>query len=141
MVANALFDSVNTYSNRLIRVVTVLVDMHMDIAMREAAWEKKRLISGLVMLAIGGGLLAMSGLLLQGIILWLVQALVHSWLGAIALVTTGDFLGGAIFLAAAARQLRGPYMVQTQARLARTALTLMQNDFLDPTRTPPSSNP
>lgn len=141
MVANALFDSVGSYSNRLIRVVTVLVDMHMDIALREAAWEKKRLISGLVMLSIGGGLLAMSGLLLQGLMLWLVQALVHSWIGAIALVAAGDLIGGAIFLAAASRKLRGPYMVQTQARLARTASSLLQDDFLDPTMTPPRANP
>jgi hypothetical protein len=113
-------------------VVTVLVDMHMDIAMREAAWEKKRLTSGFILLSIGGGLMAMSGLLLHGIILWLIQSLIHSWLGALVIVTVIDFAIGSIFLLAAARKLRGPYMPQTQARLARTATTLMQDTSTEP---------
>lgn len=127
MVANSILDSVNSYSNRLIRVVTVLVDMHMDIALQEAAWEQKRLVSGLVMLSIGGGLMAMTGLLFHAIALWFLHSRVGSWIGAIAIVTAVDFFVGSVFLLAAARKLRGPYMVQTQARLARTAATLMQN--------------
>lgn len=132
MVANALVDSIGHYSNRLIRVVTVLVDMHLDIAMREAAWEKKRLTSGFVLLAMGGGLLAMSGLFIHGILLWVMQSLMHSWLGALAIVATVDFAIGSIFLLAAARKLRGPYMPQTQARLVRTASTLIQDTTTDP---------
>lgn len=137
MGASTILDSVGNYSNRLIRVVTVLVDMHMDIAMREAAWEQKRITTGLILGAIGGGLMAMSGLLLHAIALWLVYTLVHSWLGALAIVTAIDIGFGTIFLLAAARRLRGPYMVQTQARLARTAASLMQPDALqspDPSR-------
>lgn len=129
MVANAVIDSLGNYSNRLIRVVTVLVDMHMDIAMREAAWEKKRLTSGLILLSIGGGLMAMSGLLFHAIALWVIQALIHSWIGALAIVTVVDLGIGSIFLLAAARKLRGPYMAQTQARLARTATSLLQTDI------------
>jgi len=131
VVVNTLVDSFGNYANRLMQIVTVLVDMHMDIAMREAAWEKKRLTSGLILLSIGGGLMAMSSLLLHAIALWLIQTLVHSWIGALAIVTTIDFTVGSIFLLAAARKLRGPYMTQTQARLARTATTLMQNDITD----------
>ncbi len=127
MVANALMDSIGNYSNRLIRVVTLLVDMHMDIALQEAEWEKKRLTSGLIMLSIGGGLMAMSGLLLHAIALVVLQSLVHSWVGALAIVTAVDFVIGSIFLLAATRKLRGPYMAQTQARLSRTASTLMRD--------------
>jgi hypothetical protein len=128
VVARAVFRSINAYSNRLIRVVTLLVDMHMDIAMQEAAWETKRLVSGLVMVLIGGGLMASSGLLLHGIAIWFMQTLVQSWIGAIAIITGIDFVIGSIFFLAASRQLQGPYMVQTQARLARTAVILTQND-------------
>jgi len=129
VVVNAVFDTVNAYSSRLIRVVTVLVDMHLDIALREAAWEKKRLISGLVLLAIGGGLLTMSLLLLHVIAIWLLYQLGWGWLGAIAAIAGVDLLIGGIFLAAASRKLRGPYMVQTQTRLAKTAAALTRNDF------------
>ncbi len=132
MVARTIVDSVSHYSNRLIRVVTVLVDMHMDIAMREAAWEQKRITTGLILGAIGGGLMAMSGVLLHAIALWLVHALVHSWLAALAIITAIDIGFGTILLLAAARRLRGPYMVQTQARLARTAASLMQSDAVQP---------
>lgn len=132
MVANTVFDSIGSYSNRLIRVVTVLVDMHMDIAMQEATWERKRLTSGLILLAIGGGLMAMSGLLLHAIALWLLQSWLQSWFTALAIVTATDFLVGSIFLLAAARKLQGPLMPQTQARLARTAATLMQDTANSP---------
>lgn len=135
MVANAILSSVSASANRLVRLATVLVDMHLDIAMREAAWEKKRLTSGLILLSVGGGLLAMAGLLLQAIAIWFFESLLHSWIGAIATVTGIDTVIGAIFLMAASRKLRGPYMVQTQARLARTATTLMQNDSLEPPTT------
>jgi uncharacterized membrane protein YqjE len=127
VVANGLIDSIGSYSNRLIRVATLLVDMHMDIAMQEAEWEKKRLTSGLVMLSIGGGLMGMSGLLLHAIALVVLQSLVHSWLVALAIATAVDFVIGSIFILAATRKLRGPYMAQTQARLSRTASTLMQD--------------
>jgi hypothetical protein len=126
VVASEVFGLVQDYTDRLIRLATVLVDVHLDIAMREVAWEKKRLTSGSILLAIGGGLMAMFGLLFQAIaIVWL-QSLTGSWLQAMLIVAGLDFLLGSVFLLAAARKLRGPYMVQTQARMARTAATLMQ---------------
>ncbi len=128
MVASAILNTLNSYSNRLIRVVTVLVDLHLDIAMQEAAWEKKRLTSGFILLSIGGGLMAMSGLLLHVIAIWFAQTLLQSWIGAIAIVLGFDFVVGSLFLLAASRKLQGPYMVQTQARLARTSATLFQSE-------------
>ncbi|MBE9227201.1 phage holin family protein [Phormidium sp. LEGE 05292] len=128
MVANAILDSVNTYANRLIRIATVLVDMHLDIAMREAEKEKKRLIGGLIMLAIGVGLMTLVGLLAHAIAIWFIYTLTKSWINAILILTAIDFFVGSIFLVAASRKLSGPYMVQTQARVARTTAKLMEND-------------
>lgn len=128
MVADALLGSINSYTNRLIRVATVLVDMHLDIAMREAAWEKKRLTSGFILLAIGSGLMTVFGLLAHAIAIILFHTLTRSWVQAMLIVAGIDFLVGSIFLLAAARKLRGPYMAQTQARVARTAASLMQNE-------------
>jgi hypothetical protein len=127
VVADAILGTINGYTNRLIRVATVLVDMHMDIAMREAAWEKRRLTSGFILLAIGGALMTFFGLLCQAIAIVSLQSLTRSWVQAMLIVTGVDFLIGSIFLLAAIRKLRGPYMVQTQARVARTASTLMQD--------------
>lgn len=128
MVANAILGSVNTYANRLIRVATVLVDLHLDIALREAEWEKKRLISGFILLSIGAGLMAAVGILVHAIALWWLETLTGSWIQSILIVTAIDFVIGSVFLMAALRKLRGPYMAQTQARVSRTAATLMQSD-------------
>lgn len=128
MVASAVLNTLNNYSNRLIRIATVLVDLHLDIAMQEAAWERRRLTSGMILLSIGGGLLAVSGLLLHGVVLWLLGTWLNNWLAAIAIVMGGDFFIGSLFLLAAARKLQGPYMVQTQARLARTSASLFQSE-------------
>ncbi|MGP1383641.1 MAG: phage holin family protein [Thainema sp.] len=89
--------------------------------------EKKRLTSGVILLAIGGGLMAFFGLLFHVISILFLQTLTHSWIQALLIVASFDFLMGSVFLLAATRRLRGPYMVQTQARVARTAATLMKN--------------
>lgn len=126
MVASDVLGLFQSYTDRLIRVATVLIDVHLDIAMREAAWEKKRLTSGAILLAIGGGLMAVFGLLFHAIAILFLQSITHSWIQAMLIVAGIDFLLGSLFLLAAIRKLHGPYMVQTQARVARTAATLMQ---------------
>jgi len=127
VVVSEVLGLFQSYTDRLIRVATVLVDVHLDIAMREAAWEKKRLTSGTILLAIGGGLLAVFGLLFHAIAILFLQSLTRSWIQAMLIVAGMDFLLGSLFLLAATRKLRGPYMPQTQARVARTTATLLQN--------------
>jgi len=127
VVVSEVLSLFQSYTDRLIRVATVLVDVHLDIAMREAAWEKKRLTSGAIMLAIGGGLMAVFGLLFHAIAILFLQSLTRSWIQAMLIVAGIDFVIGSLFLIAATRKLRGPYMPQTQARVARTTATLIQN--------------
>jgi uncharacterized membrane protein YqjE len=66
-VANSasVVELMDDYFRRLLRLVSVLVDMHMDIAIQEANYEKRRLIGGFVMLGIGIGLFTLGGILLQ----------------------------------------------------------------------------
>lgn len=130
MVASDILGVFQSYTDRLIRVATVLVDIHLDIAMREAVWEKKRLTSGGILLAMGGGLMAVFGLLFHAIAILFLQTLTRSWIQAMLIVAGGDFLLGSLFLLAAIRKLRGPYMPQTQARVARTTATLLQNQAI-----------
>ncbi|MGP1383642.1 MAG: hypothetical protein ACTS2F_08785 [Thainema sp.] len=40
MVVSEVFGLFQSYTDRLIRIATVLVDVHLDIAMREAAWKR-----------------------------------------------------------------------------------------------------
>jgi uncharacterized membrane protein YqjE len=116
------------YFRRLLRLVTVLVDMHMDIAIQEANYEKRRLIGGFVMLGIGIGLFTLGGILLQVLGVFVLHWAGLNWMASLLVVAAVDFLIGGIFAAAASRRLKGPVMVQTQARLARSAAMLMDRD-------------
>lgn len=128
MANSTVVELVDDYFRRLLRVVSVLVDMHLDIAIQEANYEKKRLIGGLVMLGIGIGLFTLGGILLQVLGVFVLHWLGLNWMVSILVVAAVDFAIGGIFAAAANRRLKGPMMVQTQARLARSAAMLRQPD-------------
>lgn len=124
--SGSVVDLMDDYFKRLLQVVTVLVDMHMDIAIQEANYEKRRLIGGFVMLGIGIGLFTLGGILLQVLGVFVLHWLGLNWMASLLVVAAVDFLIGGIFAAAASRRLKGPLMVQTQARLARSAAMLRQ---------------
>jgi uncharacterized membrane protein YqjE len=115
------------YFRRLLRLVSVLVDMHLDIAIQEANYEKRRLIGGFVMLGIGIGLFTLGGILLQVLGVFVLHWLGLNWMASLLVVAAIDFMVGGIFAAAANRRLQGPLMVQTQARLARSVAMLRQS--------------
>lgn len=121
---NALLTSLENYSRRIIRVATVLVDLHMDIAIQEADYERRRLIGGMVMLSIGLGLFAMAAVLMEVLAILVAHVLGLSWIWATTMVATFNVLVGAVFAAAARARLQGPVMAKTQARLARSAAML-----------------
>ncbi len=122
--ANSSLNALEDYAKRLVRVVTLLVDMHMDIAIQEANYEKRRLLGGLVMMTIGVGLFAMGMTLLQVLGILIFHVLGLSWIWATTWVALIDFAIGGIFAAAARARLRGPLMAQTQSRVARSTAIL-----------------
>ncbi|MGF1516518.1 MAG: phage holin family protein [Nodosilinea sp.] len=126
--SDSTFDQVESYFRRLLRLATVLVDTHLDVAVQEANYESRRLISGFIMLGIGVGLLTTA--LVLGIVASVVfaQSLGLSWLQAIAAVAGVDLLLGLIFVTLGRLRLRGPLMLQTQARLSRSVALLKSKD-------------
>ena len=78
------------------------------------------------MLDIGIGLFTLGGILLQVLGVFMLNWLGLNWMISILVVAAIDFAIGGVFAAAANRQLKGPVMVQTQARLARSAAMLRQ---------------
>lgn len=121
---NSSFSALEDYAKRLVRMATLLVDMHMDIAIQEANYEKRRLLGGLVMMSIGIGLFAMGMTLLQVLSVLILHVLGLSWIWATVWVAIVDFAIGGIFAAAARARLRGPLMSQTKSRLARSTAVL-----------------
>ncbi|MEA5449084.1 phage holin family protein [Leptolyngbya sp. CCNP1308] len=122
--SDSAFDQIEGYVRRLLRLATVLVDTHLDVAVQEANYESRRLISGFILLGIGAGLLTTAVVL--GIVASVVfaQSLGLSWLQAIAAVAGVDLLLGLVFFTLGRLRLRGPLMIQTQARLSRSVALL-----------------
>jgi len=126
--SDSAFDQVESYFRRLLRLAAVLVDTHLDVAVQEANYESRRLISGFIMVGIGVGLLTTA--IALGIVASVVfaQSLGLSWLEAIAAVAGGDLLLGLVFVTLGRLRLRGPLMTQTQARLSRSVALLKAKD-------------
>lgn len=122
--SNSTWDQLEDYLRRLLRLLSVLVDTHLDVAVQEANYESRRLISGVVMVSIGIGLLVTVAVLAQVGAIVLAEELGLSWLQAIGAVAGGNLALGLIFLTVGRLRLRGPLMTQTQARLARSVALL-----------------
>ncbi len=112
-------------ASRLSGLLTSVVDLHVRMALQEADKEKRRLITGALIL--GGGLsFLMLGLVMSQIalVLWLRQSQQLSWmtvvlsLGAVYMALSGVFLrvGGGL--------LTKPLLPQTIAGLTRTIRAL-----------------
>jgi uncharacterized membrane protein YqjE len=126
--SDSTFDQIEGYFRRLLRLMTVLVDTHLNVAVQEANYESRRLISGFILLGIGIGLVTTAVVL--GIVASVVfaQSLGLSWLQAVGAVAGIDLLLGLVFLILARLRLSGPLMVQTQARLSRSLALLKAKD-------------
>ncbi len=124
--SNSFSDTLTSYTRRFLNILATLVDMHLDIAIQEANYEKRRLIGGFIMLGIGIGLITTGVILLQILGIVFVHWLGIGWTGSIAIITGINFLLGMAFLVLASMRMRGPMMSQTQARLARS-MSLLRN--------------
>jgi hypothetical protein len=122
--STSAWDQLEDYLQRVLRLGTVLVDMHLDVAVQEANYESRRLISGVVMLAIGVGMLTTVAVLAQVAGIVFAQSLGLSLLQAIGAVAGVNLGLGLIFLVSGRQRLRGPLMTQTQARLSRSMALL-----------------
>ncbi|WP_017298400.1 phage holin family protein [Nodosilinea nodulosa] len=122
--STSTWDHIEDYLRRVLRLGTVLIDTHLDMAVQEANYESRRLIGGVIMLGIGIGLLTTVGVLAQimGVLFAYDQGL--SWLEAVGAVAGVNLLLGIVLLVAGRLRLRGPVMTQTQARLARSMALL-----------------
>ncbi|MBE9159828.1 phage holin family protein [Nodosilinea sp. LEGE 06152] len=126
--STSTWDQLEDYIRRVLRLGSVLVDVHLDVAIQEATYERQRLLGGLVMLAIGVGMLTTAGVLAEVASVAWVQSLGLSWLQAISAVAGGNLVLGLGFLGSARARLSGPVMTQTQARLARSIALLKAKD-------------
>jgi len=113
-------------AGRMGALATSVMDLHVRIALQEVDREKRRLISGALLLS--GGLvlllLALIGAELA-LLLWLHDSLTWSWMhGALALASLNVVLAG-IFLRLGGRLTQGPYLPETTAGITKTTKALL----------------
>lgn len=127
MIVNDVMQVADGYFRQISGLVVMLVDMHLDIAQREASWEQRRLTSGLIVLSVGIGLFGMGTVMLQVAGVWLAHYLGFAWPWAVVVVAGCNFFVGTLCLYASMRRLRGPFMAETWRRLSKTTAAFVQN--------------
>ncbi|MCX5966039.1 MAG: phage holin family protein [Cyanobacteria bacterium] len=102
-----------------------VMDVHVRLAMQEASKEKRRLIGGGVFLGLGLTLLTLALVASQLVLLfWLHERFALDWLAAAAAVAAIDLVLSGLFLRIGGQLLKGPYLPETTAGLARTTRAL-----------------
>jgi len=113
-------------AGRMGALVTSVMDLHVRIALQEVDREKRRLISGALLLSGGLVLLLLSLIGAElALLLWLHDSLAWSWMhGALALASMNVVLAG-LFLRLGGYLTRGPYLPETTAGITKTTKALL----------------
>jgi uncharacterized membrane protein YqjE len=99
-------------AGRITALVASVMDLHVRIALQEADKEKRRLISG--------------GLLLQlALVLWLQLGLAWGWIRSVLAVMALDLGLAGLFLRIGGQLTKGPYLPQTTAGLTKTTRAIL----------------
>ena len=113
-------------AGRVGALLTSVVDLHVRIALQEVDRERRRLISGLLLLAAGLTLVLLALVAAElALLLWLRQGLGWSWLQAVLVLAAGDLALAGLLLRVGGQLLKGPYLPQTTAGLGRTTRALL----------------
>ena len=113
-------------AGRVTAMVTSVMDLHVRIALQEVDHEKRRLISGGVLLAAGGTLMLLASVAGHvALVLWLHQSFGWGWLQAVLLLLVGDLVLAGVLLRIGGQLIQGPYLPQTTAGLSKTTRALL----------------
>jgi len=112
---------------RLARVATGLLDVHVEIAKREASRDRKRLAGAAASIAIGTAMLLMVVLLLEGAAVIATHDRARlDWPLAFLAVAGANAVLGSIVLYVASRRFKAPVMPETRSLVRKTFAALTQ---------------
>ena len=113
-------------AGRMGALVTSVMDLHVRIALQEVDREKRRLISGALLLSGGLVLLLLSLIGAElALLLWLHDSLAWSWIHGALVVAALDLVLAGVFVRVGGQLLKGPYLPQTTAGLSKTTRALL----------------
>jgi uncharacterized membrane protein YqjE len=113
-------------ASRVTGLVTSVMDLHVRIALQEADREKRRLISGAVLLM--GGLATLLLALIAAelaLVLWLHLGLGWGWIQAVLVLAGLNLLLTGLFLRVGGQMTKGPYLPETMAGITKTTRALV----------------
>lgn len=111
---------------RMGALLTSVMDLHVRIALQEVDRERRRLISGVLLLS--GGLLFLLLSLVAAelaLLVWLQQGLGLGWIPASLVLASLNLVLAGIFLKVGGQLTKGPYLPQTAAGITKTTRTLL----------------
>ncbi|MEY4771739.1 MAG: hypothetical protein RLZZ213_856 [Cyanobacteriota bacterium] len=113
-------------AGRVGALMTSVMDLHVRIALQEVDREKRRLISGALLLSGGLTLLLLSLIGAElALLLWLHAAQGLSWIHAALAVAAVNLVLAGVFVRVGGQLLKGPYLPQTTAGLSKTTRALL----------------
>ena len=113
-------------AGRVGALLTSVMDLHVRIALQEVDREKRRLISGALLLSGGLALLLLALIGAElALLLWLQTAQGLSWIHAALALASLDLVLAGIFVRVGGQLLKGPYLPQTIAGLSKTTKAVL----------------
>ena len=113
-------------AGRVGALLTSVMDLHVRIALQEVDREKRRLISGALLLSGGLALLLLALIGAElALLLGLHQLQGLSWIHAALAVAALNLVLAGIFLRVGGHLLKGPYLPETTAGLSKTTRAIL----------------
>ncbi len=113
-------------AGRVAALVGSVMDLHVRIALQEADREKRRLISGVLLLAGGLGLVTLALIAAEvALLLWIQGTWGLGWIEASLAVGAIDLVLAGLLLRIGGQLTKGPYLPQTTAGITKTTRALL----------------
>lgn len=113
-------------AQRVAVLLASVMDLHVQMALQEVSQERRRVITGLLLLGSGAALLTAALLLGNAALLfWLAERLGWGWVAAPLVVGSIDLALAGLLLRAGGAVLKGPYLAKTVAGISKTTQALM----------------
>ncbi|MCP9776113.1 phage holin family protein [Cyanobium sp. WAJ14-Wanaka] len=113
-------------AGRMGALVTSVMDLHVRIALQEVDREKRRLISGALLISGGLTLLLLSLIAAEvALLIWFHGSLAWSWIQAALVLSAINLVVAGFSLRIGGWLTRGPYLPETTAGISKTTKALL----------------
>ena len=110
---------------RVLKALSVLFDVHLEIAQREAKNDLSRMLTGLVLLVMSGVLFGFAVAMLHlGAVIWVHHARALSWMHSVLAVAGADALLALICYAVGRGRMKRPILKETRGLVRKTVSAL-----------------